>query len=143
MIQYWLKDLVAAKFPGVKVTADYEPNVKTYITVFYEGGGEPGRYDIDFQFPRYMVWIESDDWGKAEWMAREIYKLLHDYPAQPVIEVEYFDKFNNLLGSENVKLFQLEVAGDINPLGVEEGSRRYSVNFDATITLLKEENTNG
>lgn len=143
MIQYWLKDRLAEVLPDLLLTADYQPDSKTYATVFYEGGGEPGRYDLKYQTLRYMVWVESDDWGFAEYVARKVFLALHEYPERPVIEVDYLDKDNVLLLREYVMLHSLSAAGEVNPLGVLEGKRRYSVNFDATITLKKEESPNG
>lgn len=145
MIQYFLKDVLDQTLTRpVTITVDYEPDLETYMTVFYEGpGGQPDPYDRKLQRLRYMVWIESEDWGLATYLAREVYLALHEYAGRPVIEVEYFDKDNVKLDSEFVLLLDLDAAGEPNPLGIEEGKRRFSVNFDAILTTIKEETTNG
>lgn len=136
MIQYWMKDQIAEVLTDLVVTADYEPDEKTYVTVFYEGGSAPGPFDSTLQTLRYMVWVESDDWGFAEYAARMVHKTLNGYPEQPVIAVDYIDKDGKLLFMENVQILKITAQGDLNPLGVLEGKRRYSVNFDAVLSTI-------
>lgn len=133
MIQYWIKDKITALLPELTVTVDYEANENSYATVFYEGGTAPGRFDIKTQTMRYMVWIESDDWGFAEYVAHMIYKELNEYDVQEVIAVEFIDKNGTVLFTEDVHLLKITANGEVNPLGILEGKRRFSINFDAAL----------
>lgn len=145
MIQYWLKDTLKPIASGVKITVDYEPDAKTYITVFYEGGGMPAQFDIDWRYPNYMIWVESEDWGKAQYLAHLIFDNLQQYcrkNGKQQILVEYQDVNGQVLSTELVELHSLTAMGDINPLGILDGKMRYSLNFAARITNIREETTN-
>lgn len=143
MIQYWLKDQISAALSGVDVTVDYEPNNDTYVTVFHEGGGDPGRYDLNDRHPNYMVWVQSADFNYAEYLANEIYKLLnalHKKTGTIPITVEYY-KGSVLIDSDTVYLQRLSAEGDVNRIGVEDGAMQYTINLSTTI-LQKEETIN-
>lgn len=144
MLQYWLQDLLKPVLTGVKVTVDYEPDTPTYATIFYEGGAQPGKYDISWRYPRFMIWVESDDWGRAQYLAYLIFKTVHNYHKKHGVQqitVEYQNERGEVLDTEEVELHKLEAASDPNPLGILDGKMRYSLNFTATITNQKEETT--
>lgn len=145
MIQYWLGDLLKAEFPGNRkdITVDYLTERDTNIVVYYEGSSAPGRFDINRLDLNYMVWVESKDWGFAEYVANRIFDMLHKYHekhGRPLIEVEHVNANMEVLATEMVKLHRVFAAGHINPLGVEDGKMQYTINFETTIT--KEEHTN-
>ena len=137
MIQFWLKDQLAAAIPATTITADYEPDLATYMTVFYEGGGAPGDHDIKWRFPVYMVWVESTDWGLAEYLAQQAFNTLHEQHERlgpQEILVEYVDNSGTVLGTETVILHRIKSAGEVNRIGVQDGKMQYSINFETTIS---------
>lgn len=137
MIQFWMKDQLAAAIPGILFTADYEPDAATYGTVFYEGGGSPADYDVKYRYPVYMVWVESTDWGLAEYVAQEVFDALHEWHERNnprEILVEYVNQANEVLGTDLVVLHKIRCAGEVNRIGVEDGKMQYSINFETTIT---------
>lgn len=142
MIQYWMGEKLRTVFPGQKIDVDYLSEADTSIVVYYEGSGEPGRFDIEKESLNYMVWIESKDWGFAEYAARTVYNFFHKYheKERPSIVVDYVNKDMEVLDSETVYLHRCFASSNINPLGVEDGRMTYSVNFQTTIT--KEETQN-
>lgn len=141
MIQYWIKDQIVAAMPGVAVTVDYQPNSKEHVTIFYENGGSPGRFEIPTDAPRYMIWVQSPDFGYAEYLAERIKDLLHQIHHRRGtrdIAVEYYRK-NVLHTTEMVELQKLSVENGPNRIGVEDGAMQYTVNLLAIITQ-KEDN---
>ena len=144
MIQRWLKDQLVAAYPGVIFAADYEPDANQSGTVFYEGGGAPARFDAKFRYPRYMIWIESDDWGMAEYLAQSIFETLHELHLKTgpqLVEVEYRDRSGEIIATEQVYLHRIVADGGPNRIGVDGEKMQYSINFDTTITNQKEETT--
>lgn len=136
MIQYWMKTQLAARFPNVRITVDYEATDKQFITIFYEGGSAPGENDMPTRKPRYMVWIQSDDFGYAEYMAQEVFKLFHQMHRRRTtkeIDVEYY-KNNIKIASETILLHKLVAESDPNRIGAEDGAMQYTVNFTAVTT---------
>lgn len=138
MIQHWLKEVLRTTIPDTKFTADYEPEkTATYGTVFYEGGGDPARYDAKYRYPRYMVWVESDDWGLAEFIAQQVFDSLHEYDlksGREEIVVEYRNRNDEIIGTDTIVLHKITAAGEVNRIGVIEGKMTYSVNFETTIS---------
>lgn len=134
-------DQLKAEFPTDNITVDYLTEADTNIVVYFEGGGPPGRFDINRNDLNYMVWVESTDWGYAEYMANQIFNFFHKYheKARPLIVVEYVNANMDVLASETVKLHRMFAAGSVNPLGVDDGKMQYTINFETTIT--KEEPT--
>lgn len=135
MLQYWLKDQLQQEMPGVQITVDYEAATNEFITVFAEGGGQPGAYDLQDRHPNYMVWIESDDFGFAEYLAERVYETLHNRHKRfgsVEVDIDYY-KGQTLLKTTHVTLQKLIAQGDVNRIGVEDNKMQYSVNFTATI----------
>lgn len=136
MIQHWMKEQLETAFEGVRVTVDYEPDIATYGTVFYEGGGAPTRYDFQLRKPNYMIWIQSKDWGHAELLAQTAFDLFHKYHTRfpnVAIPVEYYQNAE-LVKTEIFELKNIFAVGEVNRLGVENDNMQYSVNFE---TLLQ------
>lgn len=146
MIQEWLKDRLKAALPQAKWTVDYEPNNSDQFgTVYYEGGGAPGGGDFNYRYPRFMVWIESEDWTMAEYIAQTVFDELHNlhkWSGKQSIHVVYTDKNNQVIREEDVTLHSITAAGDPNRIGVEDGKMQYSVNFETHITKNEGENIN-
>lgn len=139
MIHYWIKDQLQAALPNVEVTVDYEPNEKEYLTVFFEGGGAPGRHDLNDRYPNYMVWIQSPDYGYAEYLAETVFNLFNQYTARGAVDisVEYY-KGNQLLRTEVVELQHMVAVSEPNRIGVEDGAMQYTVNLATRITQKEE-----
>lgn len=141
MLQFWLKDKIAERMPGRRITVDYAKVSPTFLVVYYEGGAAPSPYDLKWREQRYMVWIESEDWGLAQHMAFQIYEWFHEYEqgleTREEIDIDFLDANNQLLNTQTVFLHSLTAASEPNPLGVEDGRMRYSVNFDAKLTKKK------
>ena len=138
MIQFHLADKLKSALPHLEWTAGYRTKDAEAGTVYFEGGGSPGAYDVPSRLPRYMVYISSKDWDYAEYAAMKVVEILHLYH-NPDIPVEYY-KGDLLLETKHFYLQKLIQQGDINPLGVENGIMDYSINFDAHIIEHKEEN---
>lgn len=132
-------DKLKAAFPDTNITVDYLTEADTNIVVYYEGSGPPGRYDIDREDLNYMVWVESTDWGYAEYMANQVFNYFHKYHEKetPVIDVEFVNAQMEVLATQTVKLHRVFAAGSVNPLGVDDGRMQYSINF--VTTIIKEE----
>lgn len=138
MIQFHLTDILKAALPDLEWSTDYRTGTDDTGTVYYEGGGSRGQYDVPNRKPRYMVYIQSSDWAYAEYAAEKAAELLHLY-ANPNIAVDYF-KGDTLLETKHFYLQKLMQQGDINPIGVSNNVMDYSINFDAHIIENKEEN---
>lgn len=136
MIQYWIRDRLKEAAPNVRWTVDVSPDVPTSATVFFEGGAEPFRYDFQFEYPSYMIWVESTDLGMAEYLARLVYLTLHNYhlahPFEP-IDVTYYTDTGEELGQESFVLQKITALSPPNPIGMDGKKMQYSVNFESTI----------
>lgn len=139
MIQSWIKDQLKAALPSMDWTVDYESQDDHAATVFYEGGGDPSTYDIDYRYPRYMVWISSVDFEEAEYVADEVFDLLHQIRNVPL--TIHFYQNGKVVKTKAVILKKLIASTSPLRIGVEEEKMLYSVNFDATIIDQKEETT--
>lgn len=142
MIQHWMGEQLKIEFPGNNITVDYFEEADTNIVVYYEGSGEPARFDLQINELNYMVWVESKDWGFAEYIAYQIYDYFHRFHerSKPLILVEFLNADNEVLATEYVKLHQSFAASKPNPIGVADGRMQYSINFE--IKLSKEEQPN-
>lgn len=141
MIQYYLMQKLQSALPGLEWTVDNKSGDDNTGAVYLEGGSRPGAYDVPIREPRYMVYISSSDWSYAEYAAMQAVEILHQLPGE-IIPVEYEHK-GVVIDTKLFALKSLLAAGDINPVGIDNGVKDFSINFDAYLIELKEENTNG
>ncbi|MFD2924169.1 phage tail terminator protein [Halobacillus naozhouensis] len=142
MIQKYLKDELKLLIPDLTWTIDFRSAPDHTGTVYSEGGGAPGQYDVGMRYPTYMVYIRSSNWGYAKTVAEKVYKALHkkkDFTAT----VEQHDRQGNVTGSTSYHVFFVSAVSDPIPIGVQDDIMDYSINFDVTLTEIKEEMTNG
>lgn len=137
MIQFHLMQKLQPILPDLEWTVDYKTADDHTGTVYYEGGGSPGEFDVPIRHPRYMVYISSSDWGYAEYAAQAVHDTLHKTFNEPVT-VEFF-KDRNVVATKSYRVFLIESASEPLPLGVENEKMDYSVNFDVTLVENKEE----
>lgn len=131
MIQEWIRDQVKAELPQLDWTVDFESQATNGATVFYEGGSAPGMFDIDWRYPRYMVWVTAEDWELAEYAAQKVFDTLHLIKGTDITVVYKSD--NEVVESKTYRLKKLYAESDPNPIGIEEGKRLFSINFTATM----------
>lgn len=127
--------------PDLEWTVDYKTANDNTGTVYYEGGGKPGEYDVPTRYPRYMVYISSSDWDYAEYAAQAVFDALHKLENE-YVTVE-FEKDGNVVATKSYRVFLVKAASEPIPLGVENDVMDYSVNFDVTLVENKEEEING
>ncbi|CEI81306.1 hypothetical protein BN997_01124 [Oceanobacillus oncorhynchi] len=137
MIQYHLMQKLQPILPDLEWTVDYKTADDNTGTVYYEGGGSPGEYDVPTRFPRYMVYISSSDWGYAEYAAQVVHDALHKLTNESVI-VEFF-KDGNVVATKSYRVFFIKAASEPIPLGVANDKMDFSVNFDVNLVENKEE----
>lgn len=137
MIQEFLMNKLKPLLSDLEWTVDYKTADDNTGTVYYEGGGKPGEYDVPIRYPRYMVYISSSDWDYAEYAAQAVYDRLHKLANESVI-VE-FKKDGNVVATKSYRVFLMTATSEPLPLGVENDVMDYSVNFDVTLTEIKEE----
>lgn len=137
MIQYHLMQKLKLILPDLEWTVDYKTASDNTGTVYYEGGGSPEIYDVPIRYPRYMVYISSSDWDKAEYAAQAVYDALHKLTNESVT-VE-FEKDGNVVATKSYRVFLIKAASEPLPIGVENNVMDYSVNFDVTLVENKEE----
>lgn len=139
MIQSWIRDRLQPDFPFVEWTVDYESTAPASVTVFYEGGGEPGETELKYLYPRYMIWISSVDFEEAEYLAQAIFEKLHEVRNHPV--TVHFFRNGEVVKTKEYNLKKIVAATLPTRIGVEDNKMQYSVNFDATLIDKKEDDT--
>lgn len=140
MIQLWIRNQLEPLLPKFNWTVDFEATGDLKATVYYEGGADVTGADLYYRHPRYMVWIESTDWGLAEFAAYAVFRHLSGIQGV-FVPVEYSNDAGEILDTKTVYLKNIEPSGEPNRMGVEDGRMIYSINFDALITNTKEEKT--
>lgn len=141
MIQEFLMNKLKPLLPDLEWTVDYKTADDNTGTVYYEGGGQPDQYDVPTRYPRYMVYLSSSDWDYAQYAAQVVFDSLHKFQNQ-IVTVNFY-KNGNVVASKSYRVFLITAASDPLPLGVENDVMDYSVNFDVTLTEIKEENNYG
>lgn len=139
MIQQYLKDILETQLPSLDWSVSHRHGDENKATVYYEGGGQPGLYDVPNRYPNYMVYLSSSDWEYVEYAAHMVLGILHKRTGD-IITVE-FKQDGDVIDSKTFKLFWIEAQGEPNDLGVDaQQIRAFSVNFRVTLTEMKEEN---
>ncbi|RHW33521.1 minor capsid protein [Oceanobacillus profundus] len=134
MIQEALMNELEAVIPGLTWTVDYYSAEDSTGTVYSTSSGQPDRYDTEYRYPGYQVWIRSSDWDYAKLAAELTYKQLHK-KSNFRVAVDYEKDGQVVLKKHYLVLFVM-AASDPLRIGDNNGIMEYSVNFDVT---LKEE----
>lgn len=77
MIQGYFREVLQSIIPGLAWTEDYYFADDNTGTVYASSSGQPDRYDTEYRYPGYQVWIRSSDWDYAKLAAELTYKQLH------------------------------------------------------------------
>lgn len=142
MIQRFLKDELAKVVPDLVWSADFYALDDHTGTVYSEGSRTPATNDTEMRYPTYMVYIRSSAWSFAETAAQKVYYALHRTGDFKVTVNEY-DKDENVIGEKRYHVFFIAAVSDPIRIGVQNNVMEYSVNFDVTLTEIKEDLTNG
>jgi|SRR5690625_2408502 len=141
MIQEALMNELKTIIPGLAWSVDYYYAEDNTGTVYSTASGQPDRYDTEYRYPGYQVWIRSSDWDFAKLAAELTYKQLHK-KSNFRVSVDYEKDGQVVLTKHYLVLFVM-AASDPLRIGDNEGNMEYSVNFDVTLKELKEEIING
>ncbi|HLR69425.1 MAG TPA: minor capsid protein [Virgibacillus sp.] len=137
MIQEYLMNELKTIIPGLTWSIDYYYAEDNTGTVYSTASGQPDRYDIEYRYPGYQVWIRSSDWDYVKLAAEQVFSVLHK-KSNLIVDVSY-EKDGEVV--ETKRYFVLLILASSDPLriGDNDGVMEYSVNFDVTLTELKEE----
>lgn len=136
MIQDYLRDELANKIDSLEWTVDYFTAPDNTGTVYVTDGRRPDVYDTRYRFPSYQVYIRSSNWDKAQEVSEQVLELLHRKNA-----FEVYVPYKGI-ADKRFFVFLLEASTDPIRVGDDDGVMQYSINFDATIREMKEENAN-
>lgn len=134
MIQEALMNELETVIPSLNWSVDYYTADDNTGTVYSTASGQPDRYDTDYRYPGYQVWIRSSDWDYAKLAAELTYKQLHK-KSNFRVAVDY-EKDGQVVLKKHYLVFFVMAASDPLRSGDNNGIMEYSVNFDVT---LKEE----
>ncbi|MCM3396487.1 minor capsid protein [Oceanobacillus profundus] len=134
MIQEALMNELKTAIPELTWSVDYYFADDYTGTVYSTSSGQPDRYDTEYRYPGYQVWIRSSDWDYAKLAAELTYKQLHK-KSNFRVAVDYEKDGQVVLKKHYLVLFVM-AASDPLRIGDNNGIMEYSVNFDVT---LKEE----
>lgn len=138
MIHENLANLLQVELPDLKWSSNFYALNSETGTVYVNGGDGVGRYESPIIRPSYQVLIRSKDWDKAELYAHDTLKLL-DKRANEIVTAHLY-RNGTPVRRLTVKIIYLENFGGVLNLGVvEDDVREYSINFDATLRIIKEE----
>ncbi|WP_068672279.1 minor capsid protein [Oceanobacillus sp. Castelsardo] len=141
MIQEALMHELEAVIPGLTWTVDYYFADDNTGTVYSTASGQPDRYDTEYRYPGYQVWIRSSDWDYAKLVAELTYKQLHK-KSNFRVAVDY-EKDGQVVLTKHYLVFFVVAASEPLRIGDNNGIMEYSVNFDVTLKELKEEEISG
>ncbi|MFD1350146.1 minor capsid protein [Oceanobacillus caeni] len=141
MIQEYLMNELKRVIPGLTWSVDYYYAEDHTGTVYSEASGQPDRYDTGYRYPGYQVWIRSSDWDYAKLAAEQTFNALHK-KSNFRVTVDY-EKDGEVVETKHYLVLLIFATSDPLRIGDNEGIMEYSVNFDVTLTDLKEEELNG
>jgi len=141
MIQGYFREVLQSIIPGLAWTEDYYFADDNTGTVYASSSGQPDRYDTEYRYPGYQVWIRSSDWDYAKLAAELTYKQLHK-KSNFKVAVDYEKDGQVVLTKHYLVLFVVATSEPLR-IGDNNGIMEYSVNFDVTLKELKEEEMNG
>lgn len=134
MIQEYLMHELESVIPGLTWTVDYRTADDHTGTVYATSSGQPDRYDTEYRYPGYQVYIRSSDWDFAKLAAEMAYMKLHK-KSNFHVSVDYEKDGQVVLTKHYLVLFVLATSDPLR-IGDNNGIMEYSVNFDV---ILKEE----
>lgn len=134
MIQEYLMNELETVIPGLTWSVDYYYAQDDTGTVYATGSRQPDRYDTEYRYPGYQIWIRSSDWDFAKLAAEMAYQQLHK-KSNFKVAADYEKDGQVVLTKHYLVLFVM-AATDPLRIGDNDGIMEYSVNFDVT---LKEE----
>jgi hypothetical protein len=141
MIQEYLMNELKTIIPDLTWSIDYYYAKDNTGTVYSADGSQPDRYDTGYRYPGYQVWIRSSDWDYAKLAAELAYKHLHK-KGNFTADVDY-EKDGQVEFTKRYLVLLVLAASEPLRIGDNDGIMEYSVNFDVTLTELKEEAING
>ena len=141
MIQEFLMNELKTIIPNLSWSVDYYYADDNTGTVYSTASGQPDRYDTEYRYPGYQVWIRSSDWDYAKFAAELTYKQLHK-KTNFRVAVDYEEDGQVVLIKHYLVLFVMATSDPLR-IGDNKGTMEYSVNFDVTLNELKEEIING
>lgn len=131
MIQEKLMDILKEAIPGLSWTIDYRTEDDNTGTVYLNTGSDPDKYDPEYRYPSYQVYIRSGDWDYAKAAAEITFDELHKRDNFKVTTSYERDGITYL--EKRYHVFQIVASSDILSLGNDKGIMEYSVNFDVTL----------
>lgn len=134
MIQVHLMEELQAVIPGLTWTVDYHSAKDNTGSVYATSGRAADKYDTEYRYPGYQVWIRSSDWDFAKLAAELVYKRLHK-KGNFKVNVDY-EKGGEVVLTKRYRVFLILATSDPIRIGANNEIMEYSVNFDVT---LKEE----
>lgn len=134
MIQEYLMNELKTIVPDLNWTVDYYAAKDNTGTVYSTASRQPDRYDTEYRYPGYQVWIRSSDWDFAKLATELTYKQLHK-KSNFKVNVD-FEKDGRVVLTKHYRVFLILAASDPIRVGANNEIMEYSVNFDVT---LKEE----
>lgn len=137
MIQSYLREYLKGVLPELKWTESYRTSDSNVGTVYSEGGGSPDEYDVPNRYPSYTVYISSPDFAFVETCAEIAFEQLKNLKGVRVPIT--FEKDGEPVMTRVFWLWRTRMQGEPNDLGVENGIRDFSINFDVVLTRLKED----
>ncbi|PAE17291.1 hypothetical protein CHH91_04610 [Virgibacillus sp. 7505] len=136
MIQEYLMNRLAAKFPGLTWTTSFYTNNDNTGTIYYEGGSKPSTYEDKMRYPRYMIWLRSSKWAYLESLVDQIHEELHE-KGNFTVAVPLYDEQERQIGEDLLHVYFIEAASDPNRIGVQDDVMEYSLNFDVTLKKVR------
>lgn len=137
MIQEHLMNELKTIIPELTWSVDYYYAEDNTGTVYSTASGQPDRYDTKYRYPGYQVWIRSSDWDYAKLAAEQTFNALHK-KFNLIVEVNY-EKDGEVVETKRYLVLLILAASDPLRIGDNDGIMEYSVNFDVTLTEIKEE----
>ncbi|WP_029265689.1 phage tail terminator protein [Virgibacillus alimentarius] len=141
MIQKPLMRILEKEIPDLNWSINYRTADDHTGTVYSTGGSKPDKYDTNYRYPSYQVYIRSSDWDYAETLAHKVFDILHKKENFNVTTSYKRDGITLL--DKRYHVFLITASSDILRVGVNKGVMEYSVNFDVDLIESKEETTNG
>lgn len=137
MIQEYLMNELKTIIPDLTWSVDYYYAEDDTGTVYSTASGQPDRYDTKYRYPGYQVWIRSSDWDYAKLAAEQVFSALHK-KSNLIVDVNY-EKDGEVVETKRYLVLLILAASDPLRIGDNDGVMECSVNFDVTLTEIKEE----
>ncbi|HLR58916.1 MAG TPA: minor capsid protein [Pseudogracilibacillus sp.] len=141
MIQEYLMNELKKIIPDLTWSVDYYHAEDNTGTVYTSSSFKPGEYDVEYRYPGYQIWIRSSDWDYAKLAAELTFEKLHK-KTNFKVDVNY-EKEEQVVLTKHYLVLLILAASDPIRIGDNDGVMEYSVNFDVTLTEIKEEIKNG